>query len=373
MVPASTACRCQLLNELYEMKPYIKLFLFPIISLIAVSCKNNGEKSTINGTDSTQEEIFTSPDLSLYQLKGHVKECIIPGDDMGDFIYKFDENGNLISPKYEKIERDKNGAIIEYYNPETECTTRVKWEDGKVIGQTDLFGDIYNSSSTSYKYDNENNIAQSVQEGIAFVINYSNYKFDEFGNWISRTQEANGASWEESRYITYYGSDIGQERLLEYYKQKKEEEIQWNQEQNRLAEERRQEEQRRLGTEITISINYDRGSDGFVKYSSVSSSHGHVFSQPEEYRSLLEYIDSKMLIVPSGEKWIFKGVEYKGCEGYILVLNSSGNYIDKKISVSPSTHETYTFYSGQKLAIRIRGFWNDGGATFHFIQKPEYD
>lgn len=144
-------------------------------------------------------------------------------------------------------------------------------------------------------------------------------------------------------------------------------------EQARLEEERRQEEQRRLGSEINISIYFDRDSEGYVNYSSVSSSHGHVFNKPEEYKRVLDYIDSKILIVPSGEKWIFKGIENKGCRGSILVLDSSGYYIDKRISVSPSTYETYTFYSGQKLVIRIEGFWNDGGATFHFIQKPEYD
>lgn len=144
-------------------------------------------------------------------------------------------------------------------------------------------------------------------------------------------------------------------------------------EQARLEEEQRIEEQRRLGSEINVSIHYNKGSDGFVKYSSVSSSHGHYFDQPEKYRSLLGNIDSKILVVPEGKKWIFKNIERNGCEGLILVLDSNGKYIDKKIEVRPSTHETYTFYGGQKLAVRIWGFWDDGGATFHFIEKSEYD
>lgn len=144
-------------------------------------------------------------------------------------------------------------------------------------------------------------------------------------------------------------------------------------EQARLEEEQRIEEKRRLGSEINVSIHYNKGSDGFVKYSSVSSSHGHYFDQPEKYRSLLGNIDSKILVVPEGKKWIFKNIERNGCEGLILVLDSNGKYIDKKIEVRPSTHETYTFYGGQKLAVRIWGFWDDGGATFHFIEKSEYD
>lgn len=144
-------------------------------------------------------------------------------------------------------------------------------------------------------------------------------------------------------------------------------------EQARLEEEQRIEEQRRLGSEINVSIHYNKGSDGFVKYSSVSSSHGHYFDQPEKYRSLLGNIDSKILVVPEGKKWIFKNIERNGCEGLILVLDSNGKYIDKKIEDRPSTHETYTFYGGQKLAVRIWGFWDDGGATFHFIEKSEYD
>lgn len=144
-------------------------------------------------------------------------------------------------------------------------------------------------------------------------------------------------------------------------------------EEQKRFEEQRIEEQRRLGSEINVSIHYNKGSDGFVKYSSVSSSHGHYFDQPEKYRSLLGNIDSKILVVPEGKKWIFKNIERNGCEGLILVLDSNGKYIDKKIEVRPSTHETYTFYGGQKLAVRIWGFWDDGGATFHFIEKSEYD
>lgn len=352
----------------YEMKPYIKLFLFSIISLIAVSCKNNGEKSTINGTDSTQEEIFRSSDLSLYQLKGHVKECIIPGDDMGDYIYEFDEEGNLISPKYEKIERDKNGAIVEYYDPETECTTRIKWKDGKVIGKTDRFGDSYNSSSTGYEYDKENNIVQLVQEGIPFPTNYSNYKFDEFGNWISRTQEANGTSWEESRYITYYGSDIGQERLLEYYKQKKEEEIQWNQEQNRLAEERRQEENNPKVREVVIEYTAQHN-----KVNTVRSSHGYSLTMHDED------IISDMIEIPQGKKWIFKGInENSGAR--ILTYSVYGGALrrDQRFDVSTSTRDTYQFYGGDKIRVAISTtipdtYMKSAKIVFTFIEKSEYD
>lgn len=352
---------------LYEMKPYIKLFLFSIISLIVVSCKNNGEKSAINDTDSTQEN-FTSPDLSLFQLKGHVKKCIIPGDDMGDIIYEFNEEGNLIIPKYEKIERDKNGAIIEYYDPETECTTRIKWEDGKVIGNTDMYGDGINSSSIGYEYDKENNIVQLIQEGITFPTNYSNYKFDEFGNWISRMVEINGDSYEEKRYITYYNSEVGQDSLLEYYKQKKEEEIQRDLEQDRLAEERRQEEKEPKVREITIEYTAQHG-----KVNSVKASHGYSLTMHDED------IISDMIEIPQGKKWIFKGIN-EDTGARIITYSVYGGALrrDKRFDVSTSTRETYQFYSGDKIRVAISTiipdtYMKSAKIVFTFIEKSEYD
>lgn len=210
------------------MKKYISIFLTLIISLMSLSFNHSENKNDTDGSESMQEEIFTSPDLSLFQLKAHVKKCIITDDGLNDEIYEFDQQGNLISPKYEKIERDENGAIIEYYDPDTETTTRIKWENGNVIAETELFDDGYNASVVGFEYDDEGNIVQFAQSDIAFPFNCSNYEFDEFGNWISRDVEANGSTYKENRYITYYGSEVGQKRLLDHYAQKKERMIKRN-------------------------------------------------------------------------------------------------------------------------------------------------
>ena len=177
-------------------------------------------------------------------------------------------------------------------------------------------------------------------------------------------------------YIDKYGNSTFSETDIALAKI--EEERQKLEEERELMEFKRQqmeeEQRRRQGFEINVSINYKKGSDGAVDYSSVTSTHGHVFGEPEKYRRSLTNIDSKMLIVPEGKKWIFKGADCKGCWGYILVLESNGKYIDKRIFVSGSNHETYTFYGGQKLAVRIYNLWAaSGGATFHFIEKAEYD
>ena len=222
------------------MKKNYYLFLILIISVIIVSCR--GRENGSNNVDSTKEEIFTSPDLSLFQLKGHVKKLIITYDASKDIIYEFDEQGYLINPKYEKVERDQNGAIIEYYDPQSDSTTRLKWEGEKLKEETILFEDGYNSSSTGYEYDNEGNVIQLIVSGIAYPFNYSNYEFDEFGNWISRSVEANDDSYKEYRIITYYGSEVGQKRLLEHYSHKKEENIKKEIEQTNVEELRQQEE-----------------------------------------------------------------------------------------------------------------------------------
>lgn len=220
------------------MGKYLSLFFVIIFSLITLSCKNSGKEKTTKDAEPSHKEVFTSPDLSLFQLKGNVKECLIPGDDMNNTVLEFDGDGNLINPKYEKIERNANGEIIEYYDPKTECKTRFKWEDGKVMGVTDMFEDGYNSTSIGYEYDKDNNIVQLIQEGVPFPTNYSNYKFDDFGNWISRTSECNGNSIEENRFITYYNSEVGQDRLLLYYKKNKEKKIQRDIDQTQLEEEK---------------------------------------------------------------------------------------------------------------------------------------
>lgn len=210
------------------MKTLYNILVIGIIAILAMvitSFQSSVEKNSSNNGDSTQEEIFTSPDLSLFQLKGHVKKCIIADEYMGDIVYEFDKDGMLISPKYERIERDANGAIIEYHDPKRESTVRVKWENGNVKEVTELDDDGYNSDAYGYEYDKNNNIVEMIQAGVAFPYNYSDYKFDEFGNWISRIQEANGTTIEEKRYITYYGSDAGQKRLLDHYNQRKEERI----------------------------------------------------------------------------------------------------------------------------------------------------
>ena len=54
------------------MKTSINTLVIAIIAMIITSCNNSGDKNSSNSGDSIQEEIFTTPDLSLFQLKGHV-------------------------------------------------------------------------------------------------------------------------------------------------------------------------------------------------------------------------------------------------------------------------------------------------------------
>lgn len=228
-----------------------RLLILPLALMLVgyatSSCSSSASKDKErNDSIATVPATMTSPDLALFQLKGKVKKCIIPVEGLPDEVYEFDEKGNLVSPKYEKVERDKNGAIVEYYDPESESTTRITWKDGKVTEITNLFDDGINSDATGYEYDGDGNIIQMAQQGIAFPTNYSNYKYDEFGNWISRDSEANGTTITEKRYITYYDSEVGQDRLLSYYAENKENAIKSNIEQEerqaQYEEEQRQED-----------------------------------------------------------------------------------------------------------------------------------
>lgn len=189
--------------------------------------------------DSIARRNFTTPDLAFNELHGHVDICK-SGCGAGSYYTTFSYNnmGELISidnvrPKFT---RDKNGQITK--DGDGDDVTIYKWKDNKI--STELRSGLQYESNEygpviiRYFYNSDNQLAYTTyddsdrnwgegQRRRKCKITYSNYQFDEMGNWISRkatsTYQYNfGDGWEncteewaEDRIITYHDSNIGKD------------------------------------------------------------------------------------------------------------------------------------------------------------------
>ncbi|MCH5318211.1 MAG: zinc ribbon domain-containing protein [Paramuribaculum sp.] len=174
---------------------------------------------------------FTSPDLTFFELKGHVKS--VEGDisDIGEHPtlknkIEFDENGGAkITTKGSintedcgketwSIKRDANGKIsnISYHNLEgLMCGTpsvSYIWNDGKIVKKK-LRG-LLEVGNDNLSYNENGDLEQRIGSGYAADVTwdwknrYTDYVFDENGNWISRKRDSKTDSKTQKRVITYY-------------------------------------------------------------------------------------------------------------------------------------------------------------------------
>jgi len=109
-------------------------------------------------------------------------------EGMSDMVY--DDNGYLQSAK---IEMRGQQMTIGY-----------KWENGRVKSQT--MGMMGNEFTVNLTYNEKGAIAsQSMNMGGQEVsIPYTDYQYDDHGNWISRKTEMMGQTVEQKRTIEYY-------------------------------------------------------------------------------------------------------------------------------------------------------------------------
>ena len=174
-------------------------------------------------------------------------------------------------------------------------------------------------------------------------------------------------------FVDKHGNDTfhGEAFTLAQIKRQREE---LEEERQRLEDERMEEERRREGTPVNITVSYtiDR-----------LNSDNNDMVPGSLYCSLgkCQYIESDGIIntpyitVPSGMKLVFQRTNVPG-DAEILILNSSANRVNQHIGVSSSTHEIYQFFEGKNIAIRInvnRLNYIEGHCewTFSFIEKDE--
>ena len=116
------------------------------------------------------------------------KEGKMQREGLSDAVY--DANGYLQSAKM-----DMRGQQIE---------VSYKWENGRVKSQT--MGMMGNAFTIGYSYNDKGDVAAQLMNigGQEMSMPYTDYKYDDRGNWISRKSEMMGREIEQTRTIEYY-------------------------------------------------------------------------------------------------------------------------------------------------------------------------
>ena len=108
--------------------------------------------------------------------------------DMTDAVY--DADGFLQS-----VKRSMMGQSIE---------VKYKWENGRIVSQSmNMMG---NDVVVKLTYNDKGTIASQVMDmgGQQMEMPYTDYKYDDHGNWISRKSSMMGREMEQTRKIEYY-------------------------------------------------------------------------------------------------------------------------------------------------------------------------
>lgn len=199
--------------------------------------------------DSIARRNFTSPDLALNELHGHVKRCVWSRVSDWDYqtVFSYTYDGVLVNSKgefYHKYTRNKQGQIIS--DQEEFCETAYKWFKNRVSSSQMVWCEYetaYGDGATHYFYDNDGILVYTTTDGgdgeNGLMRNmktvFSDYKFDEMGNWISRKgtttyqdDEFRVGNWKnhkevhkEMRVITYFESNTGNDKQGHTSKPKK--------------------------------------------------------------------------------------------------------------------------------------------------------
>lgn len=144
-------------------------------------------------------------DVEANDAKGAVKKMTV--NVMGvDQAISFDQNGKMERQGTTDITYDENGYIksakVEVQGQKMDV--KYVWENGRVksqsmemMGQPMTITHIYNDKG-------ENTSDSIVVAGQTMETPYTDYKYDEKGNWISRKGQMMGQEMEQVRSFEYY-------------------------------------------------------------------------------------------------------------------------------------------------------------------------
>ena len=145
-------------------------------------------------------------DVEANEAKGAVKTMTMDMMGMSQSI-EFSEAGKMVnSSLMSDAVYDENGYLtsVKMSFQGQSTTVKITWENGRMKSRSlNVMG---NDITNTYNYD-ENGVVTSESinmGGQLFEIPYSDYKFDEHGNWISRKSKMMGQEMTTTRTFTYY-------------------------------------------------------------------------------------------------------------------------------------------------------------------------
>lgn len=144
-------------------------------------------------------------DVELNEATGPVKsmDVSVMGNQQ---TIKFSQDGKMEREGMTGAEYDADGylqsAKMEFQGMEIKVS--YKWENGKVVSQTMDMGGQAMTVKRTYN-DKGAPAAESMDMGGQEMSTpYSDYKYDDHGNWISRKTSMMGQEMVQTRTITYY-------------------------------------------------------------------------------------------------------------------------------------------------------------------------
>ena len=144
-------------------------------------------------------------DVEANEAKGPVKQ--ITTNVMGETqTTSFTEDGKIISGELTDIVYDADGYIKSAKRQMMGQSIEVKclWENGRLIGQ--VVNAMGNEMKILNVYDENGVITGTKMDmgGQEIETPYTDMKFDDHGNWISRKISMMGNEMEQTRTIIYY-------------------------------------------------------------------------------------------------------------------------------------------------------------------------
>ena len=142
-------------------------------------------------------------DVEANEAQGAVKK--ISQNIMGhNQVTTFSQDGKMQREGVTDAVYDANGFLqsMKMSFQGNEVTIKYTWKDGKLATQSmNIMG---NDMTFSFEYNDKGAVASQTMGGQDMKMEYTDYKYDAKGNWISRKTNMMGQDIEQTRTIEYY-------------------------------------------------------------------------------------------------------------------------------------------------------------------------
>jgi hypothetical protein len=144
-------------------------------------------------------------DVEANEAQGAVKK--ISQNMMGhDQVTTFTQDGKMQRDGVKDAVYDANGFLqsMKMSFQGQDVTIKYTWKDGKLATQSmDMMG---NAMTFSFTYNDKGAVASQSMDmgGQKMEMEYTDYKYDAKGNWISRKTNMMGQEMEQTRTIEYF-------------------------------------------------------------------------------------------------------------------------------------------------------------------------